>query len=28
MTMLMGRGEAAQRRAWLEERGNEVEVDV
>lgn len=28
MTMLMGRGEAAQRRAWLEERGNEVEADV
>ncbi|MFN7572866.1 MAG: toprim domain-containing protein, partial [Betaproteobacteria bacterium] len=28
MTMLMGRGEAAQRRAWLEERGNEVDVDV
>ncbi len=28
MTMLMGRGEALQRRAWLEEHGNEVEVDV
>lgn len=28
MTLLMGRGEAAQRRVWLEEHGNEVEVDV
>ncbi|MFN3565090.1 MAG: DNA topoisomerase IV subunit B [Burkholderiaceae bacterium] len=28
MNMLMGRGEAAQRRAWLEEHGNEVEADV
>jgi topoisomerase-4 subunit B len=28
MTMLMGRGEAAQRRAWLEEHGNEVEADI
>jgi topoisomerase-4 subunit B len=28
MTMLMGRGEAQARRAWLEEHGNEVEVDV
>jgi topoisomerase-4 subunit B len=28
MTMLMGRGEAAQRRVWLEEHGNEVEADV
>ncbi len=28
MTMLMGRGEAPARRAWLEEHGNEVEVDV
>jgi len=27
-TMLMGKGEAAARRAWLEEHGNEVEVDV
>jgi topoisomerase-4 subunit B len=28
MTMLMGKGEASARRAWLEEHGNEVEVDV
>ncbi|MGI4815108.1 MAG: DNA topoisomerase IV subunit B [Janthinobacterium lividum] len=28
MTMLMGKGEAAARRGWLEEKGNEVEVDV
>jgi topoisomerase-4 subunit B len=28
MTMLMGRGEAAARRAWIEEHGNEVEADV
>ena len=28
MTMLMGRGEAQSRRAWIEEHGNEVEVDV
>ena len=28
MTMLMGKGEAAARRAWLEENGNVVEVDV
>jgi topoisomerase-4 subunit B len=28
MTMLMGRGEAAARRNWLEAHGNEVEVDV
>jgi len=28
MTMLMGRAEAAARRAWLEEHGNEVEADV
>ncbi|MCS6945279.1 MAG: DNA topoisomerase IV subunit B [Sutterellaceae bacterium] len=28
MNMLMGRGEAAARRAWLEEHGNEVEADV
>jgi topoisomerase-4 subunit B len=28
MTMLMGRGEAAARRGWIEEHGNEVEVDV
>jgi topoisomerase-4 subunit B len=27
-TMLMGKGEAAARRAWLEERGNEAEVDI
>jgi len=27
-TMLMGRGEAAARRSWIEEHGNEVEVDV
>jgi topoisomerase-4 subunit B len=26
--LLMGRGEAASRRAWLEEKGHEVEVDV
>jgi len=28
MNMLMGRAEAPARRAWLEEHGNEVEVDV
>ena len=28
MTMLMGRGEAPARRAWLETHGNEVEADV
>jgi topoisomerase-4 subunit B len=28
MTMLMGRGEAAARRAWIEEHGNEVEADL
>jgi topoisomerase-4 subunit B len=28
LTMLMGRGEAAQRRTLLEERGNEVEADI
>jgi topoisomerase-4 subunit B len=28
MTMLMGRGEASARRAWLEMHGNEVEADV
>jgi topoisomerase-4 subunit B len=28
MTMLMGRGEAPARRAWLEVHGNEVEADV
>jgi topoisomerase-4 subunit B len=28
MTMLMGRGEAPARRAWLEEHGHEVEADV
>ena len=27
-TMMMGKGEAASRRAWLEERGNEAEVDI
>ncbi len=27
-TMMMGKGEAAARRAWLEERGNEAEVDI
>ncbi len=27
-TMLMGKGEAAARRAWLEEHGNQTEVDV
>jgi len=27
-TMLMGKGEAPARRAWLEEHGNEVEVDI
>jgi hypothetical protein len=26
--LLMGMGEAAARRGWLEEHGNEVEVDV
>jgi len=24
----MGRGEAAARRAWIEEHGNEVEADI
>ena len=28
MTMLMGRGEAAARRAWIEEHGNDVEADI
>lgn len=28
MTMLMGRGESQARRAWLEEHGDQVEVDV
>jgi topoisomerase-4 subunit B len=28
MNMLMGKGEAAARRAWLEEHGNDVEADV
>jgi topoisomerase-4 subunit B len=28
MNMLMGKGEAAARRAWLEEHANEVEADV
>jgi topoisomerase-4 subunit B len=27
-TMLMGKGEAAARRSWLEEHGNEVEADI
>jgi topoisomerase-4 subunit B len=27
-TMLMGKGESGSRRAWIEARGNEVEVDV
>jgi len=27
-TMMMGKGEAAARRAWLEARGNEAEVDI
>jgi len=27
-TMLMGKGEAASRRSWMEERGNEVEADI
>ena len=28
MNMLMGKGEAAARRGWIEERGNEVEADI
>ncbi|WP_338860096.1 DNA topoisomerase IV subunit B [Mycetohabitans rhizoxinica] len=28
MTMLMGKGEAAARRAWLEEKGNEAQADI
>ena len=28
INMLMGKGEAAARRAWLEEHGNEVEADI
>lgn len=28
MTMLMGKGEAAARRSWLEEKGNEAEADI
>ncbi len=28
MNMLMGKGEAAARRAWLEEHGNEAEADI
>ncbi len=28
MNMLMGKGEAAARRTWLEEHGNEVEADI
>ena len=27
-TMLMGKGEAAARRTWIEEHGNEVEADI
>ena len=27
-TMLMGKGEAAARRAWLEEHGDQVEADI
>jgi len=27
-TMLMGKGEAAARRAWIEEHGNEAEADI
>ena len=27
-TMLMGKGEASSRRAWLEEHGNEAEADI
>jgi topoisomerase-4 subunit B len=26
--MLMGKGEAAARRAWMEEHGNEAEADI
>jgi len=26
--MLMGKGEAASRRAWIEEHGNEAEADI
>jgi len=26
--MLMGKGEASQRRAWLEEKGDLAEVDI
>jgi topoisomerase-4 subunit B len=26
--MLMGKGEASARKAWLEEHGNEVEADI
>ncbi|BEU22207.1 DNA topoisomerase IV subunit B [Paraburkholderia sp. 22B1P] len=28
MTMLMGKGEAASRRSWLEDKGNQVEADI
>jgi len=28
MTMLMGKGEAASRRSWLEEKGNDVQADI
>ena len=28
MTMLMGKGEASSRRAWLEEKGNLVNADI
>jgi topoisomerase-4 subunit B len=27
-TLLMGKGEAASRRSWMEEHGNRVEADV
>jgi topoisomerase-4 subunit B len=27
-TLLMGKGEAASRRSWMEERGNLVEADI
>lgn len=27
-TMLMGKGEAASRRGWMEAKGNEVEADI
>jgi len=27
-TMLMGKGESAQRRQWIEEKGNMAQVDI